>query len=275
MRTSTVACPTRSSECLGPRPCPGGSEGTGPCPGGSEGTKTLPWGMRGSPSCSECPRGRGSAPGGLRGRGPCPRGSEGSLVWGSPLALPDSASLATRWRRMRTCTTAWRTRRPRATRCTRTSCARSRCPCRCVGEQGRAGQAHGWGAAPDTPTPASPLRSQPKMTEYDKRCCCLREIQQTEEKYTDTLGSIQQVRCSGPAPAMRMRGAERRHPPGALNLSPLLCISLSLLVSGPSVSLPTSSSVYLSLLLCLFIPVSIFSCILISVRQSLLLSLTF
>lgn len=36
--------------------------------------------------------------------------------------------------------------------------------------------------------------SQPKMTEYDKRCCCLREIQQTEEKYTDTLGSIHQVR---------------------------------------------------------------------------------
>nr|XP_034353699.1 proto-oncogene vav isoform X4 [Arvicanthis niloticus] len=32
----------------------------------------------------------------------------------------------------------------------------------------------------------------PKMTEYDKRCCCLREIQQTEEKYADTLGSIQQ-----------------------------------------------------------------------------------
>lgn len=32
----------------------------------------------------------------------------------------------------------------------------------------------------------------PKMTEYDKRCCCLREIQQTEEKYTDTLGSIHQ-----------------------------------------------------------------------------------
>uniref|UniRef100_A0A8C6RHF7 Proto-oncogene vav n=1 Tax=Nannospalax galili TaxID=1026970 RepID=A0A8C6RHF7_NANGA len=32
----------------------------------------------------------------------------------------------------------------------------------------------------------------PKMTEFDKRCCCLREIQQTEEKYTDTLGSIQQ-----------------------------------------------------------------------------------
>lgn len=113
---------------------------------------------------------------------------------------------------MRTCTTAWRTRRPRATRCTRTSCAQSRCPCRCVGEQGRAGQEHGWGAALDTPTPASPLCSQPKMTEYDKRCCCLREIQQTEEKYTDTLGSIQQVRCSVPAPAMRMRGAERRHP---------------------------------------------------------------
>lgn len=32
----------------------------------------------------------------------------------------------------------------------------------------------------------------PKMTEYDKRCCCLREIQQTEEKYRDTLSSIQQ-----------------------------------------------------------------------------------
>nr|XP_021487502.1 proto-oncogene vav isoform X3 [Meriones unguiculatus] len=32
----------------------------------------------------------------------------------------------------------------------------------------------------------------PRMTEFDKRCCCLREIQQTEEKYTDTLGSILQ-----------------------------------------------------------------------------------
>ncbi|CAH6779500.1 Vav1 [Phodopus roborovskii] len=32
----------------------------------------------------------------------------------------------------------------------------------------------------------------PKMTEQDKRHCCLREIQQTEEKYTDTLGSIHQ-----------------------------------------------------------------------------------
>eukprot|EP00069_Balaena_mysticetus_P005132 bmy_17839T0 len=37
-----------------------------------------------------------------------------------------------------------------------------------------------------------PVPMPPKMTEYDKRCCCLREIQQTEEKYTDTLGSIQQ-----------------------------------------------------------------------------------
>ncbi|KAM9688812.1 proto-oncogene vav isoform 2-T2 [Trichechus inunguis] len=37
-----------------------------------------------------------------------------------------------------------------------------------------------------------PVAMPPKMTEYDKRCCCLREIQQTEEKYTDTLGSIQQ-----------------------------------------------------------------------------------
>ncbi|XP_030884584.1 proto-oncogene vav [Leptonychotes weddellii] len=39
---------------------------------------------------------------------------------------------------------------------------------------------------------SEPMPMQPKMTEYDKRCCCLREIQQTEEKYTDTLGSIQQ-----------------------------------------------------------------------------------
>ncbi|KAF3829526.1 hypothetical protein GH733_003790 [Mirounga leonina] len=39
---------------------------------------------------------------------------------------------------------------------------------------------------------SEPMAMQPKMTEYDKRCCCLREIQQTEEKYTDTLGSIQQ-----------------------------------------------------------------------------------
>lgn len=78
-------------------------------------------------------------------------------------------------------------------RSTRTSCARSRYPCRCVGTQDPVGQAHGWGASPDTPTSAYPPHSQPKMTEYDKRCCCLREIQQTEEKYTDTLGSIQQV----------------------------------------------------------------------------------
>uniref|UniRef100_A0A2K5RRB9 Vav guanine nucleotide exchange factor 1 n=1 Tax=Cebus imitator TaxID=2715852 RepID=A0A2K5RRB9_CEBIM len=39
---------------------------------------------------------------------------------------------------------------------------------------------------------SEPVCMPPKMTEYDKRCCCLREIQQTEEKYTDTLGSIQQ-----------------------------------------------------------------------------------
>nr|XP_012416097.1 PREDICTED: proto-oncogene vav isoform X1 [Odobenus rosmarus divergens] len=39
---------------------------------------------------------------------------------------------------------------------------------------------------------SEPMPMPPKMTEYDKRCCCLREIQQTEEKYTDTLGSIQQ-----------------------------------------------------------------------------------
>uniref|UniRef100_G1U027 Vav guanine nucleotide exchange factor 1 n=1 Tax=Oryctolagus cuniculus TaxID=9986 RepID=G1U027_RABIT len=37
-----------------------------------------------------------------------------------------------------------------------------------------------------------PVPTPHKMTEYDKRCCCLREIQQTEEKYTDTLASIQQ-----------------------------------------------------------------------------------
>uniref|UniRef100_A0A8C6EX93 Proto-oncogene vav n=1 Tax=Marmota marmota marmota TaxID=9994 RepID=A0A8C6EX93_MARMA len=39
---------------------------------------------------------------------------------------------------------------------------------------------------------SEPVPAPPKMTEYDKRCCCLREIQQTEEKYTDTLGSILQ-----------------------------------------------------------------------------------
>ncbi|XP_068939274.1 proto-oncogene vav [Petaurus breviceps papuanus] len=37
-----------------------------------------------------------------------------------------------------------------------------------------------------------PTPMLPKMTELDKRICCLREIQQTEEKYTDTLSSIQQ-----------------------------------------------------------------------------------
>lgn len=34
---------------------------------------------------------------------------------------------------------------------------------------------------------------QQKMTELDKRKCCLQEIQQTEEKYTSTLESIHQV----------------------------------------------------------------------------------
>ena len=61
--------------------------------------------------------------------------------------------------------------------------------------------------APGPPTPTCAPHSQPKMTEYDKRCCCLREIQQTEEKYTDTLGSIQQVRGSNPAQGGRMRGS--------------------------------------------------------------------
>ncbi|MBW01020.1 Proto-oncogene vav, partial [Eschrichtius robustus] len=42
-----------------------------------------------------------------------------------------------------------------------------------------------------------PVPMPPKMTEYDKRCCCLREIQQTEDKYTDTLGSIQQLPFPG------------------------------------------------------------------------------
>ncbi|KAM9101773.1 proto-oncogene vav isoform X1 [Sarcophilus harrisii] len=37
-----------------------------------------------------------------------------------------------------------------------------------------------------------PAPMMPKMTELDKKACCLREIQQTEEKYTDTLSSIQQ-----------------------------------------------------------------------------------
>ncbi|XP_065432643.1 proto-oncogene vav-like isoform X2 [Chrysemys picta bellii] len=35
----------------------------------------------------------------------------------------------------------------------------------------------------------------PKMTELDKRNCCLQEIRQTEEKYTDTLESIYQFLC--------------------------------------------------------------------------------
>ncbi|XP_043442327.1 proto-oncogene vav isoform X5 [Prionailurus bengalensis] len=103
----------------------------------------------------------------------------------------------TRWKRMRTCMTVWRTRRRRVMRSTKTSCApRSRCPCRCVGRSVASGRPHGGGgggrAAPGPPTPTCAPHSQPKMTEYDKRCCCLREIQQTEEKYTDTLGSIQQ-----------------------------------------------------------------------------------
>jgi guanine nucleotide exchange factor VAV len=59
------------------------------------------------------------------------------------------------------------------------------------GGPGLGGRGAGVNAGRDTRVSSCP---QPKMTEYDKRCCCLREIQQTEDKYTDTLGSIQQVR---------------------------------------------------------------------------------
>ncbi|KAK1153774.1 proto-oncogene vav-like [Acipenser oxyrinchus oxyrinchus] len=36
----------------------------------------------------------------------------------------------------------------------------------------------------------APAGTQQKITEVDKRQCCLQEIRQTEEKYTETLGSI-------------------------------------------------------------------------------------
>ncbi|RXM96922.1 Proto-oncogene vav [Acipenser ruthenus] len=36
----------------------------------------------------------------------------------------------------------------------------------------------------------APAETQQKITEVDKRQCCLQEIRQTEEKYTETLGSI-------------------------------------------------------------------------------------
>lgn len=102
----------------------------------------------------------------------------------------------------------------------RTSCEPIRCPRRCVlaGRVDRAGsglrEVGGWQTAgqqlqaPSPPaSPACPL--QPKMTEYDKRCCCLREIQQTEEKYTDTLASIQQV-AAGAGPGAGLWRAEGR-----------------------------------------------------------------
>lgn len=77
----------------------------------------------------------------------------------------------------------------------RTSCDRSPCLRRCVGP-GRAGQVNRASAPVERSINLRHPCPQPKMTEYDKRCCCLREIQQTEEKYTDTLGSIHQVRCA-------------------------------------------------------------------------------
>lgn len=145
----------------------------------------------------------------------------------------------------------------------------------------------GGGSAPGPLTPTCPPHSQPKMTEYDKRCCCLREIQQTEEKYTDTLGSIQQVRLPGsdPAPGRHMREswAGRCSSTGAVasgpclrgprcpkawgsSPSPLLCVSSSLFLSAflfhpvpcvdlslfPSGSLLTSSAVFLSLCVSLY-----------------------
>lgn len=77
----------------------------------------------------------------------------------------------------------------------RTSCDQSPCLRRCVGP-GRAGQVDRASMPVERSTNLCHPCPQPKMTEYDKRCCCLREIQQTEEKYTDTLGSIHQVRCA-------------------------------------------------------------------------------
>lgn len=121
------------------------------------------------------------------------------------------------------------------------------------------------------------------MTEYDKRCCCLREIQQTEEKYTDTLGSIQQVQCSHPASARRMRRVGRRHlcqaGLGLLPIPAALCFFVSLrLWFSPSLSVSLSLCLPL-LLLVIFLSLGvslslffIFSCILISVRLSLSVS---
>lgn len=45
---------------------------------------------------------------------------------------------------------------------------------------------------------------QQRMTELDKRKCCLQEIQQTEEKYTSTLESIHQV-CVSVGPSQLRR----------------------------------------------------------------------
>lgn len=152
----------------------------------------------------------------------------------------------------------------------------------CGGQRAGPRRVHGCGAA--QVSQHSPPHSQPKMTEYDKRCCCLREIQQTEEKYTDTLGSIQHVRCSHSAPTRRMRGSmagraftcpaasgaklrDSTCPKTAWDssLSPLLCVSLSLFISiflsFPGLSL-LPLIVFLSM--CLFIPVCILSCILVS-----------
>lgn len=110
------------------------------------------------------------------------------------------------------------------------------------------------------------------MTEYDKRCCCLREIQQTEEKYTDTLGSIQQVRCRRLATARRVRGTSGQvpaHLSGRLgghaqrpHLSALPCVSssLSVFMFLPFPHLPDSSvSTSLPLRVCLFLSESFVS----------------
>lgn len=134
------------------------------------------------------------------------------------------------------------------------------------------------------------------MTEYDKRCCCLREIQQTEEKYTDTLGSIQQVRCSDTAPARCMRGSQagrctatgvaasdacerpRLSQAGlAASLTASLCLSSSLgfpVIHSVSLScLPLYASLFCFLWLSVSPDVSLYPCLYLSLYPCLCLSL--
>lgn len=194
-------------------------------------------------------------------------GPEGSLAWGLPRPCLTLRPAVTPWRRMRTCMTVWRMRRPRATRSMRTSCARSRCPCRCVGVKDWA-----WMGARPKGSPGSPNTglSSPLSAQDDR----LRQAVLLPARDPADGGEVHGhagLHPTGamppphPAPARRMPGSGRQVRPPALHLwaTPcFLCLSSSLVFRGshpvlflsPSASFPLRIPISVSVIIFDFFP---------------------